>query len=58
MEPIILLLLSISLVGIFLILGFSHFNIENNLAGHSNERNHSFDAFISKVKINSIKVRN
>ena len=58
MEPIIFLLLSTSLIGIFLILGLSHFKIENNLSSHSNERNHSFDSFISKVKNNSLKIKN
>ena len=57
MEPVILLLLLISLVGIFLIFGFSHFKIENNLAGHTNERNHSFDSFMSKIKSNSLKIK-
>jgi uncharacterized membrane protein YkgB len=56
MEPIMfLLLLSISVIGIFVILGLSHFKFENNV-GHTNVGNHNFNSFMTKVKNNSLKI--
>jgi hypothetical protein len=57
MEPIMFLLLSISLLGIFLMFGIFHFKIENNIVNHTNEGSHNFDSFMNKVKSNSSKIR-
>lgn len=57
MEPIMLLLLSISILGIFVIFGISHFNIENNVVNHINGGNQNFNSFMAKVKNNSVKIR-
>jgi hypothetical protein len=57
MEPIMFLLLSISIIGIFVILGLSHFKIENNVVSHINGGNHNFNSFITKVKNNSVKIK-
>jgi hypothetical protein len=56
MEPIMFLLLSISVIGIFTIFGLSHFKIENNI-GHINGGNHNFNSFMIKVKNNSLKIK-
>jgi hypothetical protein len=56
MEPIMFLLLSISVIGIFIIFGLSHFKIENNI-GHINGGNHNFNSFMVKVKNNSLKIK-
>ena len=57
MEPIMFLLLSISLIGIFIIFGLSHFKIENNIVNNINGGNHNFDSFLMKVKSNSVKIK-
>jgi hypothetical protein len=56
MEPIMFLLFSISVIGIFVILGLSHFKFENNV-GHTNGGNHNFNSFMTKVKNNSLKIK-
>ncbi len=57
MEPIMFLILSISVIGIAVFLGLSQFKIENNVSSHFNEGNHNFDSFMTKVKGNSSKIR-
>ena len=57
MEPIILLILSISVIGIFILFAFSQFKIENNLSGHVHGGNHNFNAFLTKIKGNLSKIR-
>jgi hypothetical protein len=56
MEPIMFLLFSISVIGIFVIFGLSHFKFENNV-GHTNGGNHNFNSFMTKVKNNSLKIK-
>jgi hypothetical protein len=56
MEPIMfLLLLSISVIGIFVIFGLSYFKFDNNV-GHTNVGNYNFNSFMTKVKNNSLKI--
>ena len=57
MEPIMFLLLSISLIGISIIFGLSHFKIENNISNSINGGNHGFDLFMTKIKSNSLKIK-
>jgi len=57
MEPIMFLILSISIIGIFIIFGLSHVKIENNVSSHFNERGHDLNSFMTKIKGNSSKVR-
>jgi hypothetical protein len=57
MELIMFLLLSISIIGIFVIFGLSHFKIENNVVSHISGGNQNFNSFITKVKNNSIKIK-
>jgi hypothetical protein len=57
MEPIMFLLLSISIIGIIVFLGLSQFKIENNVSSHFNGGTHDFNSFMTKVKGNSLKVR-
>lgn len=57
MEPIMLLILSISFIGIVAIFGISHFKIENNVTSHFNEKNYNINLFMTKIKGNSSKMR-
>lgn len=57
MDSIMLLILSLSLIGIVVILGLSQFKIENNVSGHFDGANHNFDAFVSKIKSSSSRIR-
>jgi hypothetical protein len=57
MEPIMFLILSISVIGIVVFLGLSQYKIENNVPGHFNEGNQDFDSFMTKVKGNYSKIR-
>ncbi len=57
MEPIMFLLISIPLMGIFVIFGLSHFKIENSTISNFNGGNHNFDSFMNKVKRNSMKIK-
>lgn len=57
MESIMFLILSISIIGITVLLGLSQFKIENNVSGHLSGGNHNFDSFMTKVKGNSLKIR-
>jgi hypothetical protein len=57
MEAIVLLILSISIIGIFIIFGFSHVKIENNVSSQFNERGHDLNSFMTKIKGNSSKLR-
>lgn len=57
MEPIMFLILSISLIGIFIIFGLSHVKIENNFSNHLNGTNHDLNSFMTKIKGNSSKLR-
>ena len=51
------LILSISVIGIFVLLALSQFKVENNVSGHIHEGNHNFDSFLMKVKSNSVKIK-
>ena len=57
MEPFMFLILSISVIGIFVLLALSQFKVENNVSGHIHEGNHNFDSFMTKIKGNSSKIR-
>lgn len=57
MEPIMILLLSISLIGILIIFGISHIKIENNASSSFDNKSNHFDFFMTRVKSNSSKVR-
>lgn len=57
MEPIMFLILSISLIGIFIIFGLSQVKIENNFSNHLNGTNHDLRSFMTKIKGNSSKLR-
>ena len=57
MEPLIFLILLISIVGIVIFLGLSQFKIENNVSDHSNEESQNFNSFMTKIKQNLLKVR-
>ena len=57
MEPIMYLILLISIIGIFTIFGLSHFKIENNVSSHFNETGHDLYSFMMKVKGNCSKIR-
>ena len=51
------LILSLSLIGIIVILVLSQFKIENNVSGHFDGNNHDFNAFMSKIKGSSSRIR-
>ncbi|MEY4538388.1 MAG: hypothetical protein RLZZ306_145 [Bacteroidota bacterium] len=57
MEPIMFLILTISIMGIMVFLGLSQFKIENNVSTHFDGGNHDFNSFMTKIKGNSLKVR-
>lgn len=57
MESFIFLILSISIVGIVILLGLTQFKIENNLSSHFNEGSQNFNSFMIKIKGNSSKIR-
>jgi hypothetical protein len=58
MEPIMFLILSISIIGIFIIFELSHVKIENNVSSQLfGERGHDLNSFMTKIKDNSSKVR-
>lgn len=57
MEPFMLFLLSITLIGIVAIFVFSHVSLENNVSNTSGIGNQNFDYFMTKVKSNSFRVK-
>ena len=57
MEPLIFLILLISIVGIVIFLGLSQFKIENNVSDHPNEESQNFNSFMTKIKGNLLKIR-
>lgn len=57
MEPIMLLILSISLIGIFVLIGLSQFKIEHNASNHFNGSNPDFNLFMTRIKGNSLKIK-
>ena len=57
MEPLIFLILLISIVGIVIFLGLSQFKIENNVPDYSNEESQNFNSFMTKIKGNLLKIR-
>lgn len=57
MDSIMFLILSLSLIGIIVILVLSQFKIENNVSGHFDGNNHDFNAFMSKIKGSSSRIR-
>lgn len=57
MEPIMFLILSISLIGIGMIFGISHFKMEDNIISLLNKRGHDINSFMTKIKGNSSRVR-
>ena len=57
MEPFMLLILLISITGIFMIFGFSYIKVENNVLNQFHAGNQDFDSFLTKIKGNLSKVR-
>jgi hypothetical protein len=57
MEPIMLLILSISLAGIVVLIGLSQFKIEHNTTNNFSGSNPDFSSFMIKIKGNSLKIK-
>lgn len=57
MDPFMLLILFISIVGIFVILGISHVKTENHISSQYNAGIQGFGSFMVKIKGNSSKLK-
>ena len=57
MEPTVFLLLSVSIIGIIILLGLSQFKIEHSTTNSFNDGNNDFNQFIKKIKSNSSKIK-
>ena len=57
MEPIMFFILSIPLIGIFIIFGLSHAKVENSVSSHFNHNHQDFGSFLAKIKGNSLKIK-
>lgn len=57
MEPIMFFILSVSIIGIIILLGLSQFKIEHHVTNHFSSTNQNFDSFLTKIRGNFSKVR-
>lgn len=57
MEPMLLLILSTSIIGIVVLIGLSQFKVEHHVTRHFNSESNNFSMFLTKIRGYSSKVR-
>ena len=50
-------ILSVSIIGIVVLLGLSQFKVEHHVTNHFNNSNQDFNSFLTKIRGNFSKVR-